>query len=40
MPVLCFEWVVPNFILWDIFGESDYQGKETYSLNVLNVPYP
>ena len=39
--VLCFDWVVPDFILWDIFGESAryYDGRETYSLDVLSMPY-
>ena len=27
----CYEWVVPNFILWDIYGESEkWYGRETY----------
>lgn len=33
----CYEWVVPWFILMDIYGESSkwYKGRETYSLVIL-----
>ena len=39
--IFCYDWAVPDFILWDIFSISaeDY-GRETFSLNVLGVPYP
>jgi len=40
--IFCFDWLVPAFILWDIFGESAeyFGGRQTYSLDVLGVPYP
>jgi len=38
--VLLYEWVVPEFILWDILGLSSeyFEGRDTYSLDILNTP--
>ncbi len=37
----CFDWVVPDFILWDIFGVSEqyYGGRKTYSLYTVGILY-
>lgn len=39
--LLLYDWVVPDFILWDIYGISgEWFSRETYSVDVLGTPYP
>lgn len=34
----CYEWIVPNFIIWDLYGNPDFD-RDTYAILIVDGVY-